>query len=1006
MKKLLLSLATILITVYGSYAQCGPGEDTTAPVFVGAGDGTLANPFVNLLASTVGSVPSGTYYFNFNGSTFQGALDNDTDGGGWLMVLNYVHLAGDNSVLQVRNTDLPLLGSSTLGDNEAATANWGHMGNQLAAAIDFEEMRFYGETTGHTRIIDFRTSYTNAISYVKTGNGSFSGINNVTNFTALTNHTANIPANAPNTFSSQGDLALTEFPFWRGGQFHWGIRGLGNRWEVDDQANNTQSTIHRMWVRGDLSPAGTTSISRNLDTSGNLTITPADFGLGFTDNCVNVNQSLSQTDFTCADIGTNAIQVIATDDEGNSTPVDVTVIIEDAAPVITSDNSITLNIDSMNPTASVTLAALNASAADDCGLQSFEITGQADFSCADITTGPPNIVTLTAIDNMGQTTTTQVSVFVNDAENPTGQCVAPFTVELNATGNTTITDVDVITNVMDNCSINSINLSQSNFTCADIGDNIITVTVTDLSGNIFSCNTTVTIAAPSCPGNQTLEVDADACGAVYNYPCASNITAGPASGTLLAEGTTTTFTYDIPDGIGGTTSCNYTVTVEDTQGPTFTAQDQTLALDVSGMASLTANDLLGPDPFASDYTVDMTGSLDRVDISMTGTEVVLNDDEVTSALPIGFTFAFYGNLYTEFYISSNGFLTFTANSSDGCCNGQSLPDATVNEPSNLIAFDWNDINPEDGGTMRYETIGTAPNRILIMDWDSVTHIDDVNDITTTQVKLFENTNRIEIHTTNIPQTTDDKTQGLENMDGTAAVIVPGRNAAQWGATNDVVAFNPVRIVTDGCGVDTLVASQTDFDCTNLGANIVTLTATDLNGNVSMQNATVTITTTDTTAPVITLTGDNPQEIVQGTAYSELGATADDGSMVVIDASSVDTNTVGTYSVTYNATDVSCNDAIEVIRTVNVVPLLAIEDNLFSKAITVYPNPTSSTLYIESSENPMDTIEVMDMSGRVIKRIEQDAVSRYQLNTSHLAGGIYFVKITSGNKEAIKRITKN
>jgi hypothetical protein len=198
-------------------------------------------------------------------------------------------------------------------------------------------------------------------------------------------------------------------------------------------------------------------------------------------------------------------------------------------------------------------------------------------------------------------------------------------------------------------------------------------------------------------------------------------------------------------------------------------------------------------------------------------------------------------LYSTFYISSNGFITFTANSGSGCCNGQSLPDSDTTTPNNLIAFDWNDINPEDGGTMRYETIGTAPNRILIMDWDSVTHIDDVNDITTTQVKLFEGSNRIEIHTTNIPLTADDKTQGIENIDGTAATVVPGRNAAQWSATNDVVAFIPTPGIVDGCGVDTLVATQTTFSCVDIGDIMVTVTATDVNSNVSSHTGTITIT---------------------------------------------------------------------------------------------------------------------------------------------------------------------
>ena len=46
-------------------------------------------------------------------------------------------------------------------------------------------------------------------------------------------------------------------------------------------------------------------------------------------------------------------------------------------------------------------------------------------------------------------------------------------------------------------------------------------------------------------------------------------------------------------------------------------------------------------------------------VAGTGTTVSLSDDEVSGALPIGFDFNFYGNTYSEFYISSNCFVTFT-----------------------------------------------------------------------------------------------------------------------------------------------------------------------------------------------------------------------------------------------------------------------------------------------------------------------------------------------------------
>src|SRR5207237_4881263 len=45
---------------------------------------------------------------------------------------------------------------------------------------------------------------------------------------------------------------------------------------------------------------------------------------------------------------------------------------------------------------------------------------------------------------------------------------------------------------------------------------------------------------------------------------------------------------------------------------------------------------------------------------------------------------------------------------------------------------------------------------------------------------------------------------------------------------------------DACGIASLSLSQTNFDCTNIGANSVTLTVTDNNGNTSTCTATVTV----------------------------------------------------------------------------------------------------------------------------------------------------------------------
>ncbi|AUX69730.1 hypothetical protein CHX26_09660 [Porphyrobacter sp. HT-58-2] len=224
-----------------------------------AGSGTISDPFTAL--SEAYSVPaSGRYFFNLGSGTF--AADVDTsEGGGWVLVLQYVHAGGTNPPLNIigAGTDLPVTSAAALGANESAdVSRWGHAGN--AAMSQFRgniETRWFARTSAHSRTIHFRTNTGNV--YLRTGIGSMSGLSSA--FTALTGHNAAIPGTANGGYVDKGNFALTNFPFFQGAARHWGIRGEGNdaiggpgnngnRWEVDDFPNGFgNSTIHRVWVR-------------------------------------------------------------------------------------------------------------------------------------------------------------------------------------------------------------------------------------------------------------------------------------------------------------------------------------------------------------------------------------------------------------------------------------------------------------------------------------------------------------------------------------------------------------------------------------------------------------------------------------------------------------------------------------------------------------------------------------------------------------------------------------
>jgi len=94
-----------------------------------------------------------------------------------------------------------------------------------------------------------------------------------------------------------------------------------------------------------------------------------------------------------------------------------------------------------------------------------------------------------------------------------------------------------------------------------------------------------------------------------------------------------------------------------------------------------------------------------IDISGTGTSVTgLGDDAFTGPFPIGFSFSYYGQDYTEFYICSNGFLGFGPNTS-GYTSLSNAQIPTAADPNNILPWFWDDLNPSTGGFIYYQNTG-------------------------------------------------------------------------------------------------------------------------------------------------------------------------------------------------------------------------------------------------------------------------------------------------------------
>lgn len=299
-----------------------------------------------------------------------------------------------------------------------------------------------------------------------------------------------------------------------------------------------------------------------------------------------------------------------------------------------------------------------------------------------------------------------------------------------------------------------------------------------------------------------------------------------------------TIVYTIPAPLCSDTATTISATIEVTSDtPDIVCQAATVDLDINGDASIVVADVVS-NLLPADYVVDQSGTFAPIDISAVGTSFNLGDEQVTGALPIGFTFDFYHTDYTNFYVSANGFLTFTAPGNAYCCSGQSIP--STGGLDNYVAFAWGDLNPGAGGNLRYATVGTAPNRVLVLEFSGVPFYGTSN-LVTSQVHLFEGDSKVEIHSTAIPFS-GPVTQGIENATGDAGFATPGRNSQSFSTTNDVVAFYyGVPPTPENCGTDTTITlSKSDFTCADLGDNDVTVTITDGNGNTNTCVAVVTV----------------------------------------------------------------------------------------------------------------------------------------------------------------------
>ncbi|MFN6378327.1 MAG: gliding motility-associated C-terminal domain-containing protein [Flavobacteriales bacterium] len=218
----------------------------------------------------------------------------------------------------------------------------------------------------------------------------------------------------------------------------------------------------------------------------------------------NFNNSASITEGTFP-VGTTTVRWMVMFEDGEVQMCNTKVNVHDITPPTMVCNNIPAPL-TTEGTINISVAQIDGGSFDACNIVETTIS-KDEFDCSNI---GANQVMLTAIDANGNSNTCLATITVVDQIMPTAQC-NDIEIELTNDGTISISPDQINNGSFDNCSIASIELSQSVFNCSNLGENNITLTVTDASGLQSTCPSVVTIQDLGNPPSVNAGADINTC---------------------------------------------------------------------------------------------------------------------------------------------------------------------------------------------------------------------------------------------------------------------------------------------------------------------------------------------------------------------------------------------------------------------------------------------------------------------------------------------------------------
>lgn len=724
--------------------------------------------------------------------------------------------------------------------------------------------------------------------------------------------------------------------------------------------------------------------SLQLNDQGQAVLNISDIKYKVSDNCsknVKVKfckniSSPNQLTFTCADIGSKTINICFEDDNGNNTIKNFSLEINEKTKpkVLTKDITVDLNNEGK---VIISPQDVNNGSSDNCS-KSEEMTfklNKTNFDCNDIGN---YIVELKVVDKSGNEETQSAKVTIADNIPPTVEA-KNITKALSENGTVAITPEEVISQASDNCSSPlTYELDKSTFTCDDIGDVEVILTVSDKSGNKTSSKVTITItgegsmpdSVPTKAATIFLDKDGKAklkAEQVYDETNPSNC--------VITELSIAKEDFDCSN--LGYNSVNLTisngkekltkpasVTVKDTIKPKVSVkEDVVVYLDSQGKALIGVNDVKES---ISDNCKIKESRINIVD---------------------GFNCENLGDNKVQLQVwdESENFVYANTNV------------AVKDTISPIIKTKSIDVKLDDNG---FATIKPSD-----VDAGSSDNCNLTLSLNKTTFSCTEGGKDIEVILTGTDNSgnTASKT-AIVKVTGTGGLpdVVPTKNISIELSEEGKAKIIPQDVYDDknskNCFVSGMSVDKDDFSCEEIGKEVEVILTIE-NGNLSKTGKAI-VTVVDNTKPTV-----NAKDLILDLkGETELVITASDIDTGSSDNCSIESKKIsldrfkrtGDYPITYTVTDASGNEASTSV-------LVKVIDSTITDGVSIQQNSDGETITILYDNIPQ-RLSVYNILGQ---QMFQTFTVPKTMHVAHLGSGLYFFNFvtSSGEKALLKVLVK-